>query len=148
MGKFREHSGNIGPFREHSGNMGGNIQGTLGSKHTWKDSKTVPMGMAKRPMPSTKYAQHSTLPAWTGVFREHSVRVEVDAREPPFQLQEALKESIKVDEEHNEEYPTWVPKTRFNKTKRRREHSGNIQRKVREHSWYIQGTSGEHSGNN
>jgi hypothetical protein len=28
-----------------------------------------------------------------GAFRGHSVRVEMDAREPPYQLQEALKES-------------------------------------------------------
>ena len=46
-----------------------------------------------------------------------SVRVEVDAREPPSQLQEALKESTKVDAEYN--LPTWVPKTRDNMTKRR-----------------------------
>jgi hypothetical protein len=40
-----------------------------------------------------------------------------DAREPPSQLQEALKKSAKVDAEYN--LPTWVPKTRANKTKRR-----------------------------
>jgi hypothetical protein len=35
-----------------------------------------------------------------GTFREHSGRVEVDAREPPSQLQEALEESTKVDAEY------------------------------------------------
>ena len=52
-----------------------------------------------------------------GAFGEHSVRAEVDALEPPFQLQEAFKESTKVDAEYN--LPTWVPKTRVNMTKRR-----------------------------
>ena len=61
----------------------------------------------------------------------------MDAREPPSQLQEALKESTKVDTEYN--LPTWVPKTRVNMTKRR---SGNIQGKFKEHS----GTLKEHSG--
>jgi hypothetical protein len=41
----------------------------------------------------------------------------VDAREPPSQLQEALKGSTKVDAEYN--LPTWIPKTRVNMTKRR-----------------------------
>jgi hypothetical protein len=52
-----------------------------------------------------------------GTFSAHSVRVKVDAREPPSQLQEGRKESTKVDAEYN--LPTWVPKTRVNKTKRR-----------------------------
>jgi hypothetical protein len=47
----------------------------------------------------------------------YSGQVELDARGPPSQLQEALKESAKVDAEYN--FPTWVPKTRVNMTKRR-----------------------------
>jgi hypothetical protein len=35
-----------------------------------------------------------------GTFREHSVRAQVDACEPRYQLQEALKESTKVDAEY------------------------------------------------
>jgi hypothetical protein len=86
-----------------------------------------------------------------------------DAREPPSQLQEALKKNTKVDEEYN--LQTWVPKTRVNKTKRRipevelrvyshsasiiiiREHSGNIQGTFSEHSVNIQWTFSEHLGN-
>jgi hypothetical protein len=49
-----------------------------------------------------------------GTSSELPVGVEVDARESPSQLQEALKESTKVDVEYN--LPTWVPKTRVNKT--------------------------------
>jgi hypothetical protein len=67
-----------------------------------------------------------------GTFGEHSVRVEVDARWPASQLQEALEESTKVNAAYN--LPTWVPKTRINKTKRFREHSGNIRGTIREHS--------------
>jgi hypothetical protein len=84
-GTFGEHSGNIqGTFREHSGN----IQGTF---------------MVR------EHAGH-----FEGTFTNNSVRVEVDAREPPSQLQEALKESTKVDAEYN--LPTWVPKTRVDMT--------------------------------
>ena len=50
-----------------------------------------------------------------GTFREHSVRVEVDAREPPSQPQEALEENTKVDAGYDE--VTWVPKTGVDMTK-------------------------------
>jgi hypothetical protein len=56
----------------------------------------------------------------------------VDAREPPSQLQEALKESAKADVEYN--FPTLG------------EQSGNIQGTSREHPGNIQGTFREHSG--
>jgi hypothetical protein len=36
-----------------------------------------------------------------GTFGKHLLQVEVNAREPPSQLQEALKESAKVDAEYN-----------------------------------------------
>jgi hypothetical protein len=96
-----------------------------------------------------------------------------DAREPPSQLQEALKKSTKVDTEYN--LQTWVPKMRVNKTKRRipgvelrvqshsasiiiinwicaknhREHPGNIQGTFKEHLRNIQETFriASHSGN-
>ena len=51
------------------------------------------------------------------ILSDNSVRVEVDAHEPPSKLQEELEESTKVDAEYN--LPTWVRKTRVNKTKRR-----------------------------
>jgi hypothetical protein len=62
--------------------------------------------------------------------REHSVQVEVHAREPPSKLQEAFKESTKVDAEYN--LPTWVPKTGVNKTKRRI--PGVVQATFRQHA--------------
>jgi hypothetical protein len=72
----------------------------------------------------------------------------VDTHEPPSQLQEALKESAKVDPEYN--LPTWVPKMRVKMNKRRipevdlrvdhvlprLPHKGGT---IREHSWDIQG---------
>jgi hypothetical protein len=61
-----------------------------------------------------------------GTFRAYSDQVEVEAREPPSQLQEAHSGNIQGT---------------F------REHSGNIQGTFREHSGNIQGTFREHSGN-
>jgi hypothetical protein len=52
-----------------------------------------------------------------GSFREHSVCVEVDsevdAREPPSQLQEALYAGTRIAAEYI--LPTWAPKTRIHK---------------------------------
>jgi hypothetical protein len=87
-GAFLEHSGIIQrTLREHSRN----IQGTFGENQGIFRKQSLNM---------------------QGPFREHSVRVEVDACESPSQLQEAHKESTKVDAEYN--LPTWVPKTRVN----------------------------------
>jgi hypothetical protein len=134
------HSGTIqGPFRDYAGTNQdhlGNIQGSF------RDHA----GTTQEPQ------------------REHSGRVEADARGPPSQLEEALKESTKVDAEYN--LLTWVPTNmKVNMTIQRipgvdhlqgpfrehsettcREHLGNIQGPIRDLSGHIKGKFREHSG--
>jgi hypothetical protein len=65
----------------------------------------------------TGLMEKPTLPSKPGNIQGTFSVSWADAREPPSQLQEALKKSTKDDTEYN--LQTWVPKTRVNKTKRR-----------------------------
>jgi hypothetical protein len=110
-----EHSGNIRgtlvniqwTFREHS---------AIFSEHSVECHLRVELGAA------------CILVNIQWTFRESWA----DAREPPSQLQEALKKSTKVDAEYN--LQTWIPKTRVNKTKR---HIPGVEVRVQSHSTSI-----------
>jgi hypothetical protein len=118
---LREHSGNIqGTFRGHSGD----IQGTFRER-----SGNIQVTFRER----SGNVQ--------GTFREHPVRVELDASDPPSQLQEALTKSTKVDAEY-----ITCPHGYVRRGFTFREHSWNIHGTFMEHSWNIHGTFMEHSG--
>jgi hypothetical protein len=76
----------------------------------------APFGRLLRP--AVAYGDGYSNPPVPGDYTALNMEwVEADARGPPSQLQEALKEITKVDAENS--LPTWVPKTRVNMTKRR-----------------------------